>query len=209
MAARTEGPQAWEKHFGRALILVLDSLSQPDIQGVRDTALLCLQELVLHQPNFFNDFAEVVAAKLFESYRSCDPSEKQTVASIDRTLERLIGVVEPTRALEIVLPVISSEAAPLLTAATRLLSSALQRMPPQRVLEQLDVVLPGVISAFGDSSSEVRKTAVFCLVDIYMILGERVMPYLMKDLTPSQMKLVTIYIGRQQREREEGGEGGA
>ena len=29
------------------------------------------------------------------------------------------------------------------------------------------------------------------------------MPFLQKDLTPSQMKLVTIYIGRQQRERAE------
>jgi len=71
------------------------------------------------------------------------------------------------------------------------------------VLDHLDVVLPGVVAAFGNPSSEVRKAAVFCLVDVYMILGEQVMPHLIKDLTPSQMKLVTIYIGRQQREREE------
>jgi len=203
LAARTEGHQAWEKHFGRVLILVLDSLTQKDMQGVRDTALLCLQELVSHQPSFFNDFAEVVASKLFEAYRCCGQGERQTATSIDRTLERLIGVVEPTRALEILLPVISTEGVPLLQAATRLLSSVLQRMPPQRVLDHLDVVLPGVVAAFGNPSSEVRKAAVFCLVDVYMILGEQVMPHLIKDLTPSQMKLVTIYIGRQQREREE------
>jgi CLIP-associating protein 1/2 len=79
----------------------------------------------------------------------------------------------------------------------------MQRMPRQRVFEHLDVVLPGVVVALGNTSSEVRKAAVFCLVDVYMILGEQVMPYLAKDLTPSQMKLVTIYIGRQQQEREE------
>lgn len=203
MAARTEGQQAWEKHFGRVLILVLDSLTQKDIQGVRDSALLCLQELVSHQPSFFNDFAEVVASKLFDAYRCCGQGERQTATSIDRTLERLIGVVEPTRGLEILLPVISAEGVPLLQAATRLLSSVLQRMPPQRVLDHLDVVLPGVVAAFGNPSSEVRKAAVFCLVDVYMILGEQVMPHLIKDLTPSQMKLVTIYISRQQREREE------
>jgi len=203
LAAKTEGRQAWEKHFGRVLILVLDSLTQPEAQGVRDTAILCLQELVVHQPSFFNDFAEVVASKLFEAYRSCSQADKQTITSIDRTLERLIGVVEATRGLEILLPVVRSEGPPLLQAATRLLSSVLQRMPPQRVLENLNVVLPGVVQAFGNPSSEVRKAAVFCLVDVYMILGEQVMPYLVKDLTPSQMKLVTIYIGRQQREREE------
>lgn len=205
LAAKTEGRQAWEKHFGRVLILVLDSLTQPEAQGVRDTAILCLQELVVHQPSFFNDFAEVVASKLFEAYRSCSQADKQTITSIDRTLERLIGVVEATRGLEILLPVVRSEGPPLLQAATRLLSSVLQRMTPQRVLDNLNIVLPGVVQAFGNPSSEVRKAAVFCLVDVYMILGEQVMPYLVKDLTASQMKLVTIYIGRQQREREEFG----
>lgn len=203
VAARTEGPAEWEKHFGRVLILVLDSLAQRDPQGVRDAALLCLQELVVHQAGFFDDFAEVVASKLFEAYQSCSEGEKQAAAAIDRTLERLIGVIEPSRGLELLLPVISSEGVPLLQAATRLLSLVLQRMPPQRVLEQLDVVLPGVVAAFGNPNPEVRKAAVFCLVDIYMILGEQVMAHLVKDLTPSQMKLVTIYIGRQQREREE------
>jgi len=205
LAAKTEARQSWEKHFGRVLILVLDSLTQPEAQGVRDTAILCLQELVVHQPSFFNDFAEVVASKLFEAYRSCSQADKQAITSIDRTLERLIGVVDATRGLEILLPVVRSEGPPLLQAATRLLSSVLQRMPPQRVLDNLNIVLPGVVQAFGNPSSEVRKAAVFCLVDVYMILGEQVMPYLVKDLTPSQMKLVTIYIGRQQREREEFG----
>jgi len=175
---------------------------QRDLPGVRDTALLCLQELVAHQSMFFNDIATVVASKLFETYRSSGPSEKQTVASIDRTLERLIAVIEPIRALEILLPVISAEGVPLLQAATRLLSGVLQRMPPEEVKNHLEAVLPGVIAAFGNPNSEVRKAAVFCLVDIYMILGEHVIPHLVKDLTPSQMKLVTIYISRQQRERE-------
>merc|ERR1719265_1837017 len=160
-------------------------------------ALLCLQEMVSNLPDFFNDYAEVVASKLFDALRGTASSEKQTPAPIDVTLERLLGVVDPTRALEILLPVISSEGAPVLQAATRLLSSVLQRMPPRQVFDHLDDVLPGVIAAFENPNSEVRKAAVFCLVDVYMILGEQVMPHLMKDLTPSQMKLVTIYIGRE------------
>mmetsp|Transcript_8031 Transcript_8031/g.24280 ORF Transcript_8031/g.24280 Transcript_8031/m.24280 type:complete len:93 (-) Transcript_8031:100-378(-) len=74
------------------------------------------------------------------------------------------------------------------------------------VLGQLDMVLPGVVAAFSNPDPDVRKAAVFCLVDVYMSLGEQAMPHLVKDLTPSQMKLVTIYIGRQQREREESGQ---
>jgi len=202
-AARSEGPEEWERHFGRVLILVLDSLmgKPPEL---RDTALLCLQELVACLPGFFNDFAEVVASKLFETYSACGQAERKAAAAVDRTLERLVGVIEPARAMEILLPLVSSEGAPLLQAATRLLSLVLQRMPRQQVQGQLDNVLPGVVAAFGNPVPEVRKAAVFCLVDIYMILGEQVMPHLVKELTPSQLKLVTIYVGRQRREREPG-----
>jgi len=174
--------------------------------GVRDTALLCLQELLAHQPSFFvDDVADLVASKLFATYRGCGQSEKQTITSVDRTLERLMRVVEPSHGLEILLPVVRSEGVPLLQAATRLLSSVLQRMAPEHVRDHLDDVLPGVVAAFGNPNSEVRKAAVFCLVDVYMILGDELTPHLVKDLTPSQMKLLTIYINRQQRERDEHG----
>merc|ERR1712048_108016 len=113
------------------------------------------------------------------------------------------GVIEPPRALEILVPLIQCDISQQLQAATRLLSPVLLRLTPRRVLECLNMFLPGVVRAFGHSSSEVRKAAVFCLVDVYMILGEEVMPYFVKDLTPSQMKLVTLYISRQKREQEE------
>lgn len=36
---------------------------------------------------------------------------------------------------------------------------------------------------------------VFCLVDLYMVLGDELVPFL-SSLTTSQRKLVTIYINR-------------
>jgi CLIP-associating protein 1/2 len=36
---------------------------------------------------------------------------------------------------------------------------------------------------------------VFCLVDLYLVLGDDLVPYL-SSLTTSQKKLVTIYINR-------------
>eukprot|EP00928_Gymnodinium_smaydae_P042112 TRINITY_DN2840_c0_g2_i2.p1 TRINITY_DN2840_c0_g2~~TRINITY_DN2840_c0_g2_i2.p1 ORF type:complete len:979 (+),score=165.24 TRINITY_DN2840_c0_g2_i2:73-2937(+) len=207
LAARTESSELWEKHFGRVLILVLDALPAEDPPGVRDTALFCLQELVTHLPQFFEDFAEIVASKLFDMYRG-GQENRLRIAAVDNTLERLTGIVAPLRALDIVLPVLGSDAKPALQAAARLLSTVLQRMPKRDVLEQLDTVLPGIVTAFGHESSEVRKAAVFCLVDIYMILGEACMPHLARDLTRSQMKLVTIYIGKQNPEAPES-QGGA
>lgn len=207
MAARTQDQNSWDSHFGRVLVLVLDHLChQPadqERQGIREAALLCLQEIIVHHPRRFNDFAEIVASKLFESYRSCGQGDRQIAQAVERALERLMNILEPLRAVEILMPVVASDGAPLLQAATRLLSGVLQRMLPTEVMQHLGILLPGIVVAFGSQIPEHRKAAVFCLVDMYMLVGEQLMPYLAKDLTPSQLKLVTIYIGRQQKEQQE------
>lgn len=41
----------------------------------------------------------------------------------------------------------------------------------------------------------VLQTVVFCLVDIYIILGKAFLPYL-KGLNSTQLRLVTIYANR-------------
>jgi len=202
LSARTEAASAWERHFGRALLIVLDSLGRAEPQGIREAALLCLQELVMHQPSFFVEFAEVVAAKLFELCQAV-PKDKRVISAADRTLERLLGIVDATRSLEILLPVMSTSRPPLLQVAMRILPIVLQRLPLEGVEALLNTVLPGVIAAFGDQSAEVRKAAVFCIVDIYFIVSDEVMTILSKELSPSQLKLVMIYISRQQRERDE------
>mmetsp|Transcript_48076 Transcript_48076/g.112371 ORF Transcript_48076/g.112371 Transcript_48076/m.112371 type:complete len:792 (-) Transcript_48076:82-2457(-) len=201
LATRTEASATWERHFSRALLLVLDALECPEPQGLRETALLCLQEMVTYLPDHFVDFAEVVAAKLFDLCRSV-PEDKRVMSAADRTLERVLGVVDPTRALEILLPALSTGSVPLLQAM-RTLPLVLQRLQPDRVPVLLETLLPGVIKAMADESAEVRKGAVFCMVDMYFIVGDEVMAQLKKDLSASQLKLVLLYIGRQQRERDE------
>jgi len=200
-AAGSETAQAWEKYFGRVLCLALEALPDLDTRvdqcAEREAALLCIQELVAHQPCFFDEFAEVVAAKLFEAYHVT--RDMQTISSIDLALDRLMGAIDPTRALEILLPVLASERVPL-QAMTRLLSPVMQRMHPKRLREHLEVVLPGLIAAFSSQSSEVRKAAVEALVDLHMMLGEEVVPHLVNELTPHQMKLFSNYINSQERD---------
>lgn len=207
MAARTQDQDSWDSHFGRVLILVLEYLChQPadeERQGIREAALLCLQEIIVHHPRRFNDFAEIVASKLFDSYRSCGQGDRQIAQAMEKAMERLMNILEPLRALEILIPVVASDGAPLLQAATRLLSGVLQRMLPTEVIQHLGILLPGLVAAFASQIPEHRKAAVFCFVDMYMLVGEQIMPYLAKALTPSQLKLVTIYIGRQQKEKQE------
>lgn len=68
--------------------------------------------------------------------------------------------------------------------------------------------------AFNNESADVRKAVVFCLVDVYLVLGDELTQHL-EGLTTAQLKLVTIYINRTLKERSAqlaapaGGGGGA
>ena len=63
-------------------------------------------------------------------------------------------------------------------------------------------VLPPLFEAFKNPDADVRKAVVFCLVDMYMVLGEQLTPHL-AVLSTSQLKLVTIYINRTAKARAE------
>lgn len=90
-------------------------------------------------------------------------------------------------------------------------------------MSQLQSFLPALFDAFGNQSADVRKvinnllcptafphfiyikhqthmvfcwqTVVFCLVDIYIMLGKAFLPYL-EGLNSTQLRLVTIYANR-------------
>nr|XP_023877964.1 CLIP-associated protein-like [Quercus suber]POE78965.1 clip-associated protein [Quercus suber] len=62
-------------------------------------------------------------------------------------------------------------------------------------MAQLPSFLPALFEAFGNQSADVRKTVVFCLVDIYIMLGKSFLPYL-EGLNSTQLRLVTIYANR-------------
>jgi CLIP-associating protein 1/2 len=54
------------------------------------------------------------------------------------------------------------------------------------LLRQLPSTVPGLLLGYDDSDSRVRKAAVFCLVNIYIQVGEELRPYL-ADLNSSKV----------------------
>lgn len=80
-----------------------------------------------------------------------------------------------------------------LQLAIRMASRCIRRMKDMHVV--LPAMLPGLFHAFKHASADVRKAVVFCLVDMYMVMGETFTPYL-SELSASQLKLVTIYANR-------------
>jgi len=72
---------------------------------------------------------------------------------------------------------------------------------PSSVLAQLAPLVDVLTNAFGHHSSDIRKTAVLDFVDMYLALGDDLLPRL-AHLSHSQLKLISIYVVRAAGGRE-------
>lgn len=63
------------------------------------------------------------------------------------------------------------------------------------LLSLLPSFIESVFDCLNNQMSDVRKVAVYCIVEIYISLGKEFDPYL-SMLTPTQRNLVNIYIGK-------------
>jgi CLIP-associating protein 1/2 len=86
----------------------------------------------------------------------------------------------------------------VVTATIKLIRRAFSALSPDAAFAVLQpTLLPGLFCAFNHPSADVRKGVVACLVDVWALLGTRLDP-LLKPLSSSQLKLLTIYLQRRQ-----------
>lgn len=187
---------SWVSYFGQILLVVLEALCDAE-PVIRELSLVVIKEMLRSQPTSFVDFIEVVMVKLLEKYRD---STREVCQAAEDALEQLISAVNPNRCVDTLIPLISSEGGAVLQASIRMLSKLVPMLPPMVLLEHVPQMCPGLFDAFKNPCADVRKAVVFCLVDIYMVLGDDFAPYL-GELNTSQLKLVTIYINRTMQQR--------
>ena len=112
----------------------------------------------------------------------------------------LLAMSDPHRCMAVLVPVVLKEAPPTLQLAIRLMSRLVGRFSQLQLLSILPQLLPPLFEAFRNPNADVRKAVVFCLVDMYLVLGEQLTPHL-EELSTSQLKLVTIYINKTTKAR--------
>lgn len=77
-------------------------------------------------------------------------------------------------------------------------TKVVEQAPRDVVLSQLKNLVPGVLKAYDNSESSVRKASVFCLVAMHFAVGDDLYAFL-KDLNGSKVRLYTsdaVYISR-------------
>uniref|UniRef100_A0A0D9W6X9 TOG domain-containing protein n=1 Tax=Leersia perrieri TaxID=77586 RepID=A0A0D9W6X9_9ORYZ len=181
----------WAKYFNQILTAVLEVLDDSD-SSTREIALSLVSEMLNNQGGAMEESIEIVLEKLLHV-------TKDMVAKIsneaNQCLNFLLAKYDPFRCLAVVVPQLVSDDEKTLVVCINSLTKLVGRLSEEELMNQLPTFLPALFDAFNNQSPDVRKTVVFCLVDIYIMLGKAFLPYL-EGLNSTQVRLVTIYANR-------------
>jgi CLIP-associating protein 1/2 len=181
----------WIQYFNQILTVVLEVLDDSD-SSIRELALSLILEMLKNQKDAMENSVEVVIEKLLNV-------TKDIVPKVSNEAEHCLTIVlsqnDPFRCLSVIIPLLVTEDEKTLVTCINCLTKIVGRLSQEELLAQLPSFLPALFEAFGNQSADIRKTVVFCLVDIYIILGKAFLPYL-EGLNSTQLKLVTIYANR-------------
>ncbi|XP_042422440.1 CLIP-associated protein-like [Zingiber officinale] len=181
----------WAKYFNQILAAVLDVLDDSD-PSVQELALSVIVRMLDNQKSEMEDSIDIVTEKLIHV-------SKDDVVKVSNEANQCLNIIlthfDPYRFLSVIVPLLVSDDEKSLVICINCLTKLVGRLPQEDLMKHLPSCLPALFDSFGNQSPDVRKAVVFCLVEIYIILGKSFLPYL-EGLSSTQLRLVTIYANR-------------
>ncbi|GKV43051.1 hypothetical protein SLEP1_g50392 [Rubroshorea leprosula] len=181
----------WSKYFNQILTALLEVLDDSDF-STRELALLLIVEMLKNQKDAMEDSVEILVEKLLHVTKDVIPRVSNEA---EHCLNTVLSQYDPLRCLSVIVPLLVTEDEKTLVTCINCLTKLVGRLSQEGLTAQLPSFLPALFEAFGNQSADVRKTVVFCLVDIYIMLGQAFLPHL-EGLNSTQLRLVTLYANR-------------
>lgn len=189
--SKTNQISLWSKYHDQILTGLLEVLDDSE-PSIRELVLSTVLQILNNQKGILEESVEKLLEKLLHSAQDLVAKVSSTA---DRCLTTVLTQYDPYRCLTVIVPLLVSEDEKTLVTCISALTKLVGRLPPEELMSRLSSFLPALFEAFGSQSADVRKTVVFCLVDIYIVLGNDFLPYLGR-LSSTQLRLVTIYANR-------------
>ncbi|GAB1862568.1 CLIP-associating protein 1 isoform X7 [Camponotus japonicus] len=199
-----------KRNFKKVLKVLLDSLSndgkviQVEVLQTLIDMLKC-QELIEN----FSSYNELLVLKVIYAYKSDDQKVDSSSGSggrspvhwnAEKCAATMAMVLKPEQIIHLVSTIIATESYPLNMGAIKMLHKVVEHWGRDAIEPHLAKVMPGLIKAYDDAESAVRKSAVFCMVAIHLAVGEEVLQPHLSNLYSSKLKLLNIYIQRAQQQ---------
>jgi CLIP-associating protein 1/2 len=162
--------------------------------SVRDLAIQTINTLIIRNPSKLSPILTETLNDLVKGFYSEDRSLHQATEDL---IEEILSCHNNPEVITVVTKTITLTEIPATQAIIRQLTKAIKRLPAESIVGYLRMVMDKMKECFNHNNADVRKSVVFCLVEIFILLGRRFQPYL-DELSPSQQKLVNIYIQRRQ-----------
>ncbi|KAL4229385.1 CLIP-associating protein 1 [Mactra antiquata] len=191
--------ELWDGHFKSILLILLETLGDDDIH-IRSLALRVLREVLRNQSQRFKEYAELTMLRILDAHKD---SAKEVVRAAEECAATLACYIPPAQSIRILIPIIQAAQTPTNLAAIKMQTKVVEQMSAEELLPILPEAIPGLLKGYDDAESSIRKASVFCLVAIYMVVGENLRSYL-SDLNGSKIKLLNLYIKRAEAQKESG-----
>ncbi|XP_025078403.1 CLIP-associating protein 1-like isoform X19 [Pomacea canaliculata] len=190
--------EQWDEHFKSILLILIETFGDSD-KTMRMDALIVFRSILKRQPARFRDYAELTILKICEAHKdpSKDPGEFQVQRAAEECALVIPTAISPEQALPILNSIIQTAKFPIHWAAIKMQVEVVKLVSPEVLTRALADTVPGLLMGYDDSDSRVRKASVFCLVNIYMAVGEGLRPYL-TELNSSKTKLLN-YTSKEHR----------
>lgn len=184
------------KHFRaimKALLILVNSTQNEVVIAVLKvlTKIMRSEEM----KNTWINFLELLLLKIIDCYKM----SKETSREIDFILPRIAGHLPFEATFNILYSVIGTGEYPTNLCAIKLLTELIAAKGNEISDKQLDSIMSILALRTDENQSMVRKAAVFCIVRLYVLLGEdRVRPKF-SLLNSSKIRLLDVYIAKTQQ----------
>uniref|UniRef100_A0ABD2WPW9 TOG domain-containing protein n=1 Tax=Trichogramma kaykai TaxID=54128 RepID=A0ABD2WPW9_9HYME len=204
-----------KQHFRKLLKTLIGSLASEN-KEMQIEVLQCLIDMLKcpELADSFSFYAELLVLKVVRAHKFDDQkSESNSGGNSSRTTVKYLEVLRmaekcaatvavilpPEQTIRFATSMMTTESYPQNMGAIKMLHKVVEHYGRKAIEPHLEKVMPGLLTAYDDAESTVRKSAVFCMVAIHAAVGEDALKPYLSSLYGSKLKLLNIYIQRAQQ----------
>lgn len=184
-----EDDEIWEKNFDELINLCIECCLD---DSLCEATVATLQSIFnKHRTVCHKHIAECLAAISKGFYLD----NRHMTQMTEESIENLVIGLPSNTVVPVLIQNIRNQDVPAIQGFIRILTKVIMSSKPSSILPLMRTIMNQMKDSLNHGNADVRKSVVFCLVEIQSLIQADFVSYL-EELTPSQQKLVAIYIQR-------------
>ncbi|CAF3755285.1 unnamed protein product, partial [Adineta steineri] len=209
--AKIDDAETWDLAFSKTLNILTQILDNSKDEALYKVySLRILRELLTHHTSLFMNYIELT---IFRILKAQSEHESEITRSAEQAAHAAAEYLPAENTIRVLKPIIEQAKYPMNQSAITMLQKTIELMNKDICIDLLPEMIPPLLTAWDTNShnvvsgtsswdnetSSVRKAAVFCLVSIYLVVGDALRTHLHK-LSASKLKLLNVYISKAQQQ---------